>query len=142
MKTRFSFIPTVIIALVIVALIGASAVLLVSRFSFPDWISIIFSIAGVYIFFEMVSRLGPKAMEAPSTRFLRLSRKDKVVFVVALVALLAITIPTRILFDSRLLDLVFLGLGFAAFWVIWFFFGSKDIKNGAAKHRHKPRQRR
>jgi len=127
MKKRLSFLPTVGLMLLVFFVVVAFDVSLLQIFNLPDWITPLISLVGAYLLFEVIARRGPGEIEPPSIRFMKLSTRDRVVLVVAVLAFLVLALPIGTRFDSRWLTLLFSGLGFLVFWSICFFFGSKEL---------------
>ena len=134
MKKRLSYVPAVIIVLVIVFLLSVGIVWLAENISLPVWTSTIFLLVILVTVYEVMSRLGPEEFDSPLTQFLRLSGRDKVVLLIAFSALMII-FWFGMSFRSRWINLLFLGLGFLAFRLIGSFFGSKELMGKTAKDR-------
>ncbi len=141
MKKRLSFVPTLIIGLAVLFLIGTIAVWVIGKFNLPNWVTALFSMAGIYSFIEVIGRIGPQEIEPPSIRFMKLSAKDRTVLVVAGLAFLVLALPIGTGFASRWLNLLFIGLGFLVFWFICFFFGSKELMSRSPKDESHERRR-
>jgi hypothetical protein len=133
MKKRLSFLPTMLIGLAVLLLIVVGGIWLLENFNLPDWVSPIFIIVGLYSFFEVVGRLGPREFETPIAKFLKLSMRDRIVLIIALLVFLIIAFPIATQFASRWISLLFVGLGFLTSWLICFFFGSKELMQSFSK---------
>jgi hypothetical protein len=133
MKKRLSFLSAVILGLIVVFLIGAIVIWGKGEFNLPDWVTPLASMIAVFLFLEVIGRLGPQKIEPPSIKFMKLSPKDRIVFVVALLALLILAMPIGMSFDSLRIRLLFSGLGFLVYWLILSFFGSKELMQKASK---------
>jgi Kef-type K+ transport system membrane component KefB len=133
MKKRLSFLPATMVGLMVMFVLGMLSVWILGKFNLPDWVAPLLGGFSMLLFFETVGRVGPQEIDTPTIRFLKLSRRDRVVTVVATLALLVLLFPIGMRFESRWLSLLFMGLGFLAFWSICFFFGSKELMQRTPK---------
>jgi hypothetical protein len=127
MKKRLTFFPTVGLMLLVFFGVIAFGVLLLEIFHLPDWITPFISIVGAYLLFEVIARPGPGEIEPPSIKFMKLSIRDRIVLVVAILTLFILALPLGMRFDSLGLKLLFSGLGLLASWLICYFFGSTEL---------------
>jgi hypothetical protein len=138
MKKRLSYVPAVIIVLIVVFLLSVGIVWLGEYISLPVWIAPIFLLVILVTVYEIMSRLGPEEFDSPSTQFLKLSGRDKVVLLITFLAIFLANIilsQLKVSFRSGWMNLLFLGLGLLAVRFIGSFFGSSELKKRNAKDR-------
>jgi hypothetical protein len=127
-KNRLSLTTTIIIFLDTI-LVGISTMwLLEEKLGLPEWISLIITLVILLISYELVSRMLPEKSDAPITHFLKLSKRDKVIFLVGILAMcIVVIIGKSFNSDSGWVNLLFLVLGLLAWRLTYQFFGSDEI---------------
>jgi type IV secretory pathway VirB2 component (pilin) len=128
MKNRLSLPTTIIIFLVTIFVVIGTRWLLEEKLGLAEWISWIITLVILFIAYEFVSRLIPEKSDAPITYFLKLSKRDKVVFLVGILAMCIVVVIGKSLHsDSGWVNLLFLVLGLLAWRLIYQFFGSDEM---------------
>ena len=87
MKKQSSILGTAFVAVAIVILVGILAVVFASLLDYPNWSTALGTILVLFAFFEVIGRLSPESRTPPSIQFLRLSNRDKVIYVIAFISL-------------------------------------------------------
>jgi hypothetical protein len=87
LKKQPSILVTALIAVAIVILVGILAVVFTSLLDYPKWSTALGTILVLFAFFEVIGRLAPESRTPPSIQFLRLSNRDKVIYVIAFIGL-------------------------------------------------------
>jgi hypothetical protein len=128
MKKRLPLLPVVMIGPAVFVLVGAITVWLKGKFELPDWIIPLSSVVAMLLFFEIVGRFGSAETNAPISKFLGLSIRDRIVTVAAILAYVVIAFPIGYQYDSVLFHFLFLALGVLALWLICFIFGSERLR--------------
>ena len=128
-KNRLSLTTTIIIFLDTI-LIGISTLwLLEGKLGLPEWISWIITLVIVLISYELVMRMLPEKSDAPITHFLKLSKRDKVVFLVGILALCSVVVIGKSFHSSSgWVNLLFLILSLLAWRLVYQLFGSDEIR--------------
>ena len=138
MKNRLSL-PTTIIVYLDTIFIGIGTMwLLEYELGLPEWITLIIAAVIILVSYEFVGRLGPEKFDAPISHFLKLSQRDKVVFLVGPLALFVIVLIGKSLHSgSGWINLLILVLGFSVWRLIDYFFGSHEFMGKPSKDHDK-----
>lgn len=87
-------------------------------YDWPGWVRGIFSFAALFSFTEIIPRLGPEKRETPLARLLRLSRREKTVFLIVAPLTCIVIVLLGTSFASPVLSLLSMVASLVVGWVI------------------------